>query len=93
METCTHVFPLGFPGGASGKEPTCQRRRQKRHGWIFSISSALQKVKGAELPADPAEKEGNHNLAEHHLIKIQFFNIILQKLFQKSGKNNKRTSV
>ena len=58
-----------------------------------SISSALQKVKGAELPADPAEKEGNHNLAEHHLIKIQFFNIILQKLFQKSGKNNKRTSV
>ena len=21
----------GFPGGASGKEPTCQCRRQKRH--------------------------------------------------------------
>ena len=23
----------GFPGGASGKEPTCQRRRHKRHGF------------------------------------------------------------
>ena len=23
---------LGFPGGASGKEPTCQRRRRKRSG-------------------------------------------------------------
>ena len=22
---------MGFPGGASGKEPTCQHRRQKRH--------------------------------------------------------------
>ena len=25
---------LGFPGGASGKEPTCQCRRLKRHGSI-----------------------------------------------------------
>ena len=24
---------LGFPGGASGKEPTCQCRRCKRHGF------------------------------------------------------------
>ena len=24
---------LGFPGGASGKEPSCQRRRLKRHGF------------------------------------------------------------
>ena len=25
--------PIGFPGGASGKEPTCQFRRCKRHGF------------------------------------------------------------
>ena len=31
---------LGFPGGASGKEPACQCRRHKRHGfdpWIRKI--------------------------------------------------------
>ena len=30
----------GFPGGTSGKEPTCQCRRQKRHGfspWVWKI--------------------------------------------------------
>ena len=30
----------GFPGGASGKEPACQRRRHKRHGldpWVRKI--------------------------------------------------------
>ena len=25
---------MGFPGGASGKEPTCQCRRCKRRGWF-----------------------------------------------------------
>ena len=32
----------GFPGGASGKEPTCQFRRPKRHGldpWVRKIPS------------------------------------------------------
>ena len=24
---------MGFPGGASGKEPNCQSRRRKRHGF------------------------------------------------------------
>ena len=24
---------MGFPGGASGKEPNCQCRRRKRHGF------------------------------------------------------------
>ena len=31
---------LGFPGGASGKEPTCQGRRRKRSGfdpWVGKI--------------------------------------------------------
>ena len=31
---------MGFPGGASGKEPACQCRRHKRHGfnpWVMKI--------------------------------------------------------
>ena len=31
---------LGFPGGASGKEPTCQYKRHKRdgfHPWVGKI--------------------------------------------------------
>ena len=31
---------LGFPGGASGKEPTCQCKKYKRHGfdpWVSKI--------------------------------------------------------
>ena len=34
------VGPMGFPGGASGKEPTCQCRRHKRHSfhpWVGKI--------------------------------------------------------
>ena len=27
-----HMIVLSFPGGASGKESTCQFRRLKRHG-------------------------------------------------------------
>ena len=37
----THnISPMGFPGGASGKEPICQCRRRKRcefHGWVRKI--------------------------------------------------------
>ena len=32
---------LGFPGGASGKGPTCQYRRHKKHGfnlWVGKVS-------------------------------------------------------
>ena len=38
---CAPTMPLlGFPGGASGEEPACQRRRPKRHGfnpWVGKI--------------------------------------------------------
>ena len=27
---CEYLVKMGFPGGIRGKEPTCQRRRQKR---------------------------------------------------------------
>ena len=34
------MVPMGFPGGASGKEPACQRRRHKSCGfdsWVGTI--------------------------------------------------------
>ena len=34
------LYSYGFPGGASGKEPACQCRRRKRHGfepWLGKI--------------------------------------------------------
>ena len=36
----SHTMVMGFPGGASGKEPACQCRRFKRHGfdpWVGKI--------------------------------------------------------
>ena len=36
----SHATTNGFPGGASGKEPTCQCRRCKRYGfdpWVRKI--------------------------------------------------------
>ena len=42
LEGKRHLLPrAGFPGGASGKEPTCQRRRHKRcrfNPWVGKIS-------------------------------------------------------
>ena len=32
----------GFPGGTSGKEPTCQCRRHKRHGWALAQEDPLE---------------------------------------------------
>ena len=34
----------GFPGGAMGKEPACQCRRRKRHGfdpWVGKVPMAM----------------------------------------------------
>ena len=32
-----NIIAGGFPGGSSGKEPTCQRQRHKRLGFSLSI--------------------------------------------------------
>jgi len=32
----------GFPGGTSGKEPTCQCRRRKRHGFDPELRISLE---------------------------------------------------
>ena len=39
MRENTYLY-IGVPGGASGKEPSCHRRRWKRHGfdlWVGKI--------------------------------------------------------
>ena len=34
---------MGFPGGASGKEPACQSRKRKRGGFDFRRKTPLEK--------------------------------------------------
>ena len=36
-----YLVPLGFPGGASGKEPTCQCRRCKRRRIVQSLEEGM----------------------------------------------------
>ena len=42
---------MGFPGGASGKEPTCQCRRPKRHGFDFWSGKIPWRIPWAEEPS------------------------------------------
>ena len=37
---------VGFPGGAGDKEPTCQCRRYKRHGFNPWVRKILWRVNG-----------------------------------------------
>ena len=51
----THTHPpnfylSGFPGGASGKEPTCQSRRGKRHGFDPWVGKILWRRKWQPTP-------------------------------------------
>ena len=63
----THVMGQDFPGGASGKEPTCQCRRQKRHGfdpWVGKIP-----WRRAWQPSPvflPGESRGQRSLAGYN---------------------------
>ena len=42
---------MGFPGGASGKEPTCQCRTPKRHGFDFWSGKIPWRIPWAEEPS------------------------------------------
>ena len=51
---------MGFPGGTSGKEPTCQSRRHKRHGfdsWVGKIA-----LKEGMALFMPGESQGQRRL-------------------------------
>ena len=60
------TVPLGFPGGASGKEPTCQSRRHKRCGF----NSRVRKIhwRRAQQPTPvflPRGSHGQTNLTDY----------------------------
>ena len=54
---------MGFPGGASGKEPNCQCRKHKRHGfdpWVGKIPGGR---KWQPIPVFlPEESHGQRSL-------------------------------
>ena len=55
---------VGFPGGNSGKEPTCQCRRHKRHGFCPWVRKILWRRAWQPTPAFlPGESHGQRSLA------------------------------
>ena len=54
---------LGFPGGASGKEPTCRCRRHKRHRFSSWFRKIPQERKWQPIPVFlPRESHGQRSL-------------------------------
>ena len=73
---CSEAFLLGlssfigatrhqsFPGGASGKEPTCQCRRHKKHGFDPWIRKILWRREWLPIPVFlSGESHGQKSLA------------------------------
>ena len=57
---------LGFPGGTSGKEPTCQCRRHKRCGFHPWVRKILWRRAWQSAPVFlPGEFRGQRSLASH----------------------------
>ena len=57
-------IPLGFPGGARGKEPPSQRRRHKRHGFDPWVRRIPWKRAWQNTPVFlPGESPGQRGLA------------------------------
>ena len=55
---------LGFPGGASGKEPACQCRRRDRRGFNPWVEKTLWRRKWQPTPVFlPGESDGQRSLA------------------------------
>ena len=60
------VNHLGFPGGASTKEPTCQCRRLRRHGFDSWVRKISWKRAGIPTPVFlPGESYGQRNLVDY----------------------------
>ena len=65
-----HVLYL-FPGGSSGKEPACQCRRHKRHGfdpWVGKIP--WRRAWQPTLVLLPEEFPGQRSLAAYKVPKV-----------------------
>ena len=57
---------VGFPGGASGKEPTCQCKRPKRHRFHPWVRKIPWSRKWQPIPVSlPGESHGHRNLVGH----------------------------
>ena len=55
---------VGFPGGVSGKEPTCQCRRHKRHGFNPWVGKIPWRRAWQPTPAFlPGESHGQRSVA------------------------------
>ena len=62
--TCRIYLLLGFPGGTSGKEPTCQSRRHKRCGFNPWVRKILWRKKWQHTPVLlPGKSHGQMSLA------------------------------
>ena len=56
----------GFPGGASGKEPTCQFKRHKRRGFNPCIGKILWRRKWQSTPVLlPGKTHGQRSLVDY----------------------------
>ena len=59
---------LGFPGGTSGKEPTCKSRRHKRHGFNPWVRKIPRRRAQQPIPVFlHEESHGQKSLAGHSL--------------------------
>ena len=59
----THT-PMGFPGGASGKEPVCQCRRHKRRGFDLRVRKIPLEEGMKPTPVfSPGDSHGQRSLA------------------------------
>ena len=59
----TSVTSVGFPGGTSGKEPTCHCRRHKKHGF----KDPLEEGMATHSSILAGESHGQRSLADYHL--------------------------
>ena len=69
-----NIIAGGFPGGSSGKEPTCQCRRHRRHKidpWVRKIP--WRRAWQFTPVFLPGELHGQRNLVGYKQIKIKFY--------------------
>ena len=80
---------MGFPGGTSSKEPTCQCRRCKRHGfdpWVRKIS-----CRKAWQPTPvflPGESHGQRSLEGATVYRVTESDMT-EAIYYTSGKQDK----
>ena len=66
MKKIQLISLLGFPGGASGKEPTCQCRRQKRCEFDTWVGNIHWRRAWQPTPVLlPGESHGQTSLADY----------------------------